>query len=262
MRKRTYAMRYVAGQPAERIFPPGEMHYPEQVLPTGSLLLEGDVLRVMVWNIFKQQRMNWLSVLQNFGKGTQLVLLQEAQSTPELIRFATTNYLSADQVPAIILPQHPSGVMTLSAAQPVYCCPLREREPLLRLAKSSLVTVYALQNGQRLMVINIHAVNFSFGVEVYTKQLAAIGEQLVHHQGPAIMAGDFNAWSQQRINALNRFAIRMGLQEVHFVDDQRRKAFGRPLDFVFYRELTVNQSSVLVTQASDHNPLLVEFSLS
>lgn len=123
--------------------------------------------------------------------------------------------------------------MTLSAAQPVYCCPLREREPLLRLAKSSLVTVYALQNGQRLMVINIHAVNFSFGVEVYTKQLAAIGEQLIHHQGPAIMAGDFNAWSQQRINALNRFAIRMGLQEVCFVDDQRRKAFGRPLDFVF-----------------------------
>ncbi|MBN3167715.1 EEP domain-containing protein, partial [Pectobacterium brasiliense] len=86
MRKRTYAMRYVAGQPAERIFPPGEMHYPGQVLPTGSLLLEGDVLRVMVWNIFKQQRMNWLSVLKNFGKGTQLVLLKEAQSTPELIR--------------------------------------------------------------------------------------------------------------------------------------------------------------------------------
>ncbi|GMB66096.1 UPF0294 protein [Pectobacterium parmentieri] len=204
--------------------------------------------------------MNWLSVLQNFGKDTQLVLLQEAQSTPDLIRFATTHYLSADQVPAIILP-HPSGVMTLSAAQPVYCCPLREREPLLRLAKSSLVTVYALQNGQRLMVINIHAINFSFGVEVYTKQLAAIGEQLVHHQGPAIMAGDFNAWSQQRISALNRFAAGMRLQEVCFVDDQRRKAFGRPLDFVFYRELIVNQSSVLVTTASDHNPLLVEFSL-
>ncbi|AYH13702.1 endonuclease/exonuclease/phosphatase family protein [Pectobacterium parmentieri] len=260
MRKKTYAMRYVAGQPVERIFPPGEMHYPGQALPTGPLLLEGDVLRVMVWNIFKQQRMNWLSVLQNFGKDTQLVLLQEAQSTPDLIRFATTHYLSADQVPAIILP-HPSGVMTLSAAQPVYCCPLREREPLLRLAKSSLVTVYALQNGQRLMVINIHAINFSFGVEVYTKQLAAIGEQLVHHQGPAIMAGDFNAWSQQRISALNRFAAGMRLQEVCFVDDQRRKAFGRPLDFVFYRELIVNQSSVLVTTASDHNPLLVEFSL-
>ncbi|MFC3393554.1 endonuclease/exonuclease/phosphatase family protein [Brenneria rubrifaciens] len=261
MRKKTYAMRYVAGQPAERIFPPRKMFPLEQALQTGPLLLEHDVLRVMVWNIFKQQKMNWLSVLQNFGRNTQLVLLQEAQSTPELIRFATSNYLSTDQVPAVVLPQHPSGVMTLSAAQPIYCCPLREREPLLRLSKSALVTVYLLHDGRQLMVINIHAVNFSFGVEVYSKQLEAIGEQLTHHRGPVIMAGDFNAWSQPRSNALYRFAKRMTLQEVGFVDDHRRKAFGRPLDFVFYRELDVVQSSILVTQASDHNPLLVEFQL-
>ncbi|NYY80691.1 hypothetical protein DMH27_19760 [Raoultella planticola] len=43
-------------------------------------------------------------------------------------------------------------------------------------------------------------------------------------------------------------------------DDQRRRAFGRPLDFVFYRGLSVHDASVLVTRASDHNPLLVEFS--
>jgi endonuclease/exonuclease/phosphatase (EEP) superfamily protein YafD len=45
----------------------------------------------------------------NFGKDAHLVLLQEAQTTPELVRFATTNYLAADQVPAFVLPQHPSG---------------------------------------------------------------------------------------------------------------------------------------------------------
>jgi endonuclease/exonuclease/phosphatase (EEP) superfamily protein YafD len=38
------------------------------------------------------------SVLKNFGKDAHLVLLQEAQTTPELVRFATTNYLAADQV--------------------------------------------------------------------------------------------------------------------------------------------------------------------
>jgi endonuclease/exonuclease/phosphatase (EEP) superfamily protein YafD len=51
---------------------------------------------------------------------TAALLMQEAQTTPELVRFATTNYLAADQVPAFVLPQHPSGVMTLSAAHPVY----------------------------------------------------------------------------------------------------------------------------------------------
>ncbi|MCP5978783.1 EEP domain-containing protein, partial [Klebsiella pneumoniae] len=83
------------------------------------------------------------------------------------------------------------GVMTLSAAHPVYCCPLREREPILRLAKSALVTVYPLPDTRLLMVVNIHAVNFSLGVDVYSKQLLPIGDQIAHHSGPIIMAGDF-----------------------------------------------------------------------
>ncbi len=61
----------------------------------------------MVWNIFKQQRADWLSVLKNH-KDAQLVLLQEAQTTPELVSYATANYLAADQVPTLVLPQ-PSG---------------------------------------------------------------------------------------------------------------------------------------------------------
>jgi hypothetical protein len=31
------------------------------------------------------------------------------------------------------------------------------------------------------------------------------------------------------------------------------------LDFVFYRQLKVMEATVLVTEASDHNPILVEF---
>ncbi|AFJ48221.1 endonuclease/exonuclease/phosphatase family protein [Shimwellia blattae] len=261
MRKKTYAMRYVAGQPAKRILPPSALAGTSSLtLAPGEPLYGEKTLRILVWNIFKQQRADWLSVLQNFGKGAHLMLLQEAQTTPELVHFATTHYLAADQVPAIVLPQHPSGVMTLSAAQPIYCCPLREREPILRLSKSALVTVYPLPDGRMLMVVNIHAVNFSLGVDVYSKQLDPIGDQIAHHQGPVIMAGDFNAWSRPRINALYRFAREMTLREVRFTDDHRKRAFGRPLDFVFYRGLSVREASVLVTSASDHNPLLVEFS--
>lgn len=256
--EKNYAMRYVAGLPAERVFP-GAMNELGQTLPVTQSLPTDNVLRIMVWNIFKQQRSDWLSVLKEYGKSSQLVLLQEAQTTPELVKFATSNYLTADQVPAFSFPQHPSGVMTLAAAHPVYCCPLREKEPLIRLSKSALVTVYPLFDGRLLMVVNIHAVNFSLGVDVYSKQLDPIGEQIALHKGPVIMAGDFNAWSKQRINALQRFASGMELQEVNFTNDYRRTAFGRPLDFVFYRGLGVVEASVLVTQASDHNPLLVDF---
>ena len=124
---------------------------------------------MLVWNIFKQQRADWLSVLKNFGKDAHLVLLQEAQTTPELVRFATTNYLAADRCPHlycrnILWRDDPfcraSGLLLL-----------REREPILRLAKSALVTVYPLPDTRLLMVVNIHAVNFSLGVDVYSKQL-------------------------------------------------------------------------------------------
>ena len=240
LRKNTYAMRYVAGQPAERILPPGAFAGVSPVYPAGTPLSSDEKIRVLVWNIFKQQRAEWQSVLKNFGKDAHLVLLQEAQTTPELVRFATSNYLAADH--------------------PIYCCPLREREPILRLPKSALVTVYPLPDARLLMVVNIHAVNFSLGVDVYSKQLLPIGDQIAHHSGPVIMAGDFNAWSRPRMNALYRFAREMSLREVRFSDDQRRRAFGRPLDFVFYRGLSVHDASVLVTRASDHNPLLVEFS--
>ncbi len=43
-------------------------------------------------------------------------LLQEAQTTPELVQFATANYLARRRGSRFVLPQHPSGVMTLSAA--------------------------------------------------------------------------------------------------------------------------------------------------
>lgn len=239
--------------------PPGSFASIGKALSAGEPLSSEEKIRVLVWNIFKQQRAEWLSVLQNFGKDAHLVLLQEAQTTPELVKFATTNYLAADQVPAFVLPQHPSGVMTLSSAHPIYCCPLREREPILRLAKSALVTVYPLPDLRNLMVVNVHAVNFSLGVDVYSKQLLPIGDQIMRHAGPVIMAGDFNAWSRPRMKALYRFTREMSLRQVRFTDDNRRRAFGRPLDFVFYRGLNVQEASVLVTRASDHNPLLVEF---
>ncbi len=189
------------------------------------------------------------------------MLLQEAQTTPELVQFATANYLAADQVPAFVLPQHPSGVMTLSAAHPVYCCPLREREPILRLAKSALVTVYPLPDTRLLMVVNIHAVNFSLGVDVYSKQLLPIGDQIAHHSGPVIMAGDFNARSRRRMNALYRFAREMSLRRcVLPTISAVGRLVARSILFFTVRGLNVSEASVLVTRASDHNPLLVEFS--
>jgi endonuclease/exonuclease/phosphatase (EEP) superfamily protein YafD len=256
--KKNYVLRYTAEEPTKQI-------YTNTEVCLGAPLPTGDLLSVMVWNIFKQQRADWLTVLKSYAEESQLMLLQEAQTTPELVKFATSHYMVADQVPAISLPNRSnrsSGVMTLSAAHPVYCCPLRKPEPFLRFPKSALITVYPLVDARLLMVVNIHSINFSLGVDIYHQQLKAIGEHVSTHDGPVIFAGDFNTWSRKRLHLLYQFSRLMRLQEVRFRNDHRIKAFGLPLDFIFYRGLKVSEAVVINTQASDHNPLFVQFDLT
>ncbi|MDE9495571.1 endonuclease/exonuclease/phosphatase family protein [Xenorhabdus bovienii] len=260
--QKNYAMRYVADQPVERVLPTSKRLLEDNSLPHGQPLPAcNHELCVAIWNIYKQQRPSWQEVLGSLIESSQLILLQEAQTTPDLLKFVTASGLVADQVPAFSIPQHPSGVMTLASSSPVYCYPLREKEPILRLSKSSLITIYPLPDDRQLMVINVHAINFSLGVDVYSRQLNNIGMHINLHHGPVIFAGDFNAWSRRRLRVLERFAQRMQLKEVYFNDDHRTIVFGKPLDFVFYRELKVLNAAVLTTMASDHNPLIVNFSL-
>ncbi|WP_413484324.1 endonuclease/exonuclease/phosphatase family protein [Morganella psychrotolerans] len=258
-KKKTWSVRYVAGLPAQHI-PPMSADMLGSRLPVGlPISTPAQPIRVVVWNIYKQQRPEWQKTLDKLLCDTQLALLQEAQPSPELVNLSAKHQLIADQVPALRFQQHPSGVMTLATSHPVYCCPLQQKEPLLRLAKSALITVYPLPDGRQLMVINVHAINFSFGVDVYRHQLNTIGSQIRCHIGPVIMGGDFNAWSRQRMHALKWFARTLRLKEVIFPVDIRTRAFGHPLDYVFYRGFKLIKSDVMLTNASDHHPLIAEF---
>lgn len=218
-------------------------------------------LTIMVWNIYKQQKLNWLSILNEYGKDRDLILLQEAKSSEALVKFSQEHFLVGDQVPAIEITKESYGVMTLASSYPVYSRPFRTSEPFLRLAKSALITVYPLYDKRLLMVVNVHSVNFSLGVKIYREQIQSIAEHVMNHNGPVIFAGDFNTWSRKRLRLLYLFTRRMGLKSVNFDDDHRKSFFNSPLDFVFYRGLRLEKSQVLETDASDHNPLLVDFRL-
>ena len=114
-KKPTYSVRFVAGQPVERIEPSLPLGQIEEMLPIGMPLYTEGTLKIAVWNIYKQQRVNWRSMLETLATDTQLLLLQEAQTTPELVRFAGKNHLIADQVPALAF-QH----QLASRLQPVF----------------------------------------------------------------------------------------------------------------------------------------------
>ncbi|MCG9649932.1 endonuclease/exonuclease/phosphatase family protein [Vibrio brasiliensis] len=227
-----------------------------------AVLDEDNRINLLVWNIYKQNRDTWRSRLDQYAQGKQLVLLQEASMTPQLKEWISKGQWFGSQVDAFKAFDTTAGVLNLSPGSPSKACAYTELEPWLRLPKSALYALYPLSNGQQLAVVNIHAVNFTYGTEEYHRQLKVLIDELSQHQGPVIVAGDFNSWSEQRLKVMSESLSAVGLKEVNYTSDNRTQFItGLPLDHVFYRGLTLEKAEAPISDASDHNPILVTFHL-
>ncbi len=219
-------------------------------------------LNVLVWNIYKQQKDDWKAALNSLTISSDLVLLQEASLTPELKQFVVDKSYSAELVRAFDIFDTSAGVLTLAKESAEKVCAHTAIEPWLRLPKSALLSEYPLSDKQTLMVVNIHAINFTLGTEDYKNQIEALSQEVKQHDGPLIIAGDFNSWSNDRLETLQQQVKTLDLKEVLFTpDDRMRFITGLPLDHIFYRGLEVTEAHSMKSNASDHNPLQVSFSL-
>lgn len=219
-------------------------------------------LNVLVWNIYKQNRADWAAELTRYSDQVQLLLLQEANMTAPLREWIAEQDWDGTYVDAFRVFGDSSGVLNLGHSMPKLACAYTQLEPLLRLPKSGIYAHYPLSNGQVLAVVNLHAVNFTYGAKAYREQLEALLKALRQHHGPIIVAGDFNSWSQQRVNVLKSALFSIQLQEVTFNEDHRVKFItGLPLDHIFYKGLKLQEAQAPESSASDHNPLLASFRL-
>ncbi|MEZ8337202.1 endonuclease/exonuclease/phosphatase family protein [Vibrio cyclitrophicus] len=219
-----------------------------------------DGLSLIVWNIYKQNRNNWQNELNQLTEGSDLVLLQEARMTKELSQWVTSGQWGSTRVNAFEVFEQSAGVLSLATHLPIEACAYTHEEPWLQLPKSALWSRYQLSNGEELAVINIHAVNFTFGTEDYKAQLKSLTDNLQKYHGPVIFAGDFNSWSEARFAVLKEALEKVGLTEVVFDPDNRTQFMtGLVLDHVFYRGLEVEKAKAPITDASDHNPMRVTF---
>lgn len=224
-----------------------------------SLDKEGE-LKLVVWNIYKQNRDTAISQLTEYSEQVQLLLLQEASLTDELKSWIASRGWDSSLVRAFDAFDTTAGVISLSANLPEKACAYIEKEPLLRLPKSALYTLYPLENGQTLAVINIHSINFTVGTETYAHQLTVLENAVKEHEGPLILAGDFNTWSDYRVEKLKHITTSLELSEAEFKPDNRKTFItGLPLDHIFYKNLTLINAEAPITDASDHNPLLIHF---
>ncbi|EDP59110.1 endonuclease/exonuclease/phosphatase family protein [Vibrio sp. AND4] len=220
-------------------------------------------LNVLVWNIYKQNRDNWQQALDEFSANKQLLVLQEASLTDEFKNWLVDGQWVSNQVSAFKALGSGAGVISIAHKAPIRACAYTSKEPWLRLPKSALYSKYQLSNGQVLAVVNIHAINFTLGTEEYTSQLSVLEKVLEAHAGPIMFAGDFNSWNGERLSAMKKTLQKVNLQEVAFSQDHRTQFItGLKLDHVFYRGLTLKSAKAPQSDASDHNPLLVSFTLN
>jgi endonuclease/exonuclease/phosphatase (EEP) superfamily protein YafD len=255
---------------------PYKMFFPDVYSSSESLQLIGGAcqtalgegpIRLLVWNMYKCRYKGWSQDFQTLINGRDLVLLQESVfhtkhdplfQTPECFEWV----MARSHRSKITLAE--SGVKTgsvvHSSEQLFFTSP--DVEPIFKVPKMLLATSYPLaNNSKRLLVVNIHAVNF-VSFSKYSRQIRQIAEVTENHEGPVILAGDFNTWNKLRSQSLREITSQMGLQEVILARKSRLHHLNQHLDHVFYRGLELQKAEVLSDiNTSDHYPISAEFRL-
>ena len=223
--------------------------------------LDSSDIRIVNWNIQKGRDPQWTADLATFTGEPDLMIFQEAAlNTTAWDVVATNHYRSF--APGHRTSRAVTGVITLSAAEPLTQCNLVSVEPWLRSPKATMITEYGLTDtDQTLLVVNIHAVNFTFGTRDFRKQIGRALSVIDEHLGPILLSGDFNTWHRRRSKILHEMVESIGLATLDYDEDHRRRAFGQPLDHVYVRGLHVIEATTTRVRSSDHNPMSVRLRL-
>ena len=208
------------------------------------------------WNVEKAKHPDLISAFSDFAKRSDLIFLQEAVPLRKTETVIEQSLYKAF-VRGYIQNETDTGVLTLARVPHLVHCHLLATEPWLRTPKATSVTLYPLANSdQTLLTVNLHAINFSFGVTAYAAQLNAVAGLIAAHRGPVIFGGDLNTWSQRRQRTLEALASDLNLTAVPFSPDYRTTRFNRVLDHLYVRGLTWRTTQTLPVITSDHNPLI------
>ena len=232
-----------------------------QVRITQGEEFSGD-LEILSWNIQKASNDGWAHDLAVLADEVNLAFIQEASVQAGLSE-AINNPLYQTFAAGYATSSQQTGVMTLSTTSPSGQCSLTSWEPWLGTPKATSVTEFPLAGREdRLLTINLHAVNFALGLQDLRQQFRALAELLEQHQGPVILAGDLNTWSGQRQTVVDDFTNTFGLGAIAFSPDLRTKVFGRALDHIYIRGLQAQSAQAIPVTSSDHNPLRVRLALN
>ena len=251
--------------PRPRVLP--ERFSPEdkvRTLGTSSREALGPIIRCLVWNILKARRRRWPVDFAHLTADRDLVLLQEAvlgaRSDALFKSSERFEWIMARSFRVRSGVEHGVKTGCAAAAEHSRFFLSLHAEPLSNTQKLLLVTRYPLV-GERatLLVLNMHAINF-VNLAKYASQLEQLEGALAGHDGPVILAGDFNTWSPARLERFVEVAGRAGLVEADIERRSRLTHLNSHLDHVFYRGLTLRGvDSLGHIVSSDHAPITATF---
>ena len=223
--------------------------------------LDSRDIRIVNWNIQKGRDSRWTTDLATFTDEPDVMIFQEASLNTAAWDIIATNYYRSF-APGHRTSRTVTGVITLSATEPLTQCNLVSIEPWLRTPKATMITEYGLTDtDQTLLVVNIHAVNFTLGTSDFREQIRRALSVIDEHLGPILLSGDFNTWHRRRSKILHEMAESVGLATLDYDEDHRKRAFGQPLDHVYVRGLHVIEATTTRVRSSDHNPMSVRLRL-
>ena len=223
-----------------------------------------ETFALLCWNVYKNNQENprFEQFLQSESKKKNLdfMLLQEAgfkdNQTFEL------PYFSYNAAANLEFRKQFYGVLTASRTESNEAkAYLSEgRESLFGPHKSLLLTRYHFEDGESLLILNVHAINFRESKR-YAKELERFLALMKVYSGAMIFAGDFNTWNTTRMSKLKDVAKELDLLQVDFSKTGQVKSFmGKALDFIFYRGVELLDAEVITNhKLSDHHPLFVKF---
>ena len=227
---------------------------------SGAAELNPERISILNWNIYKGQRESWATDFKRYAYKHDVVLMQEAHLGDDLKSILDTGHQYWTLNAAFHYKDKPTGVMTASRVKPVHNCGQHTVEPIIRFPKTSLISYYPVEGmDENLLVANIHGINFTFGIAVYKEQLEMLYEEMQQHNGPIILAGDFNTWSEKRMQLVDDLAQSLALKSLDYTSHNRTIVFGNALDHVFYRGLEPVEHDTWHVTSSDHNPTRVSF---
>ena len=239
---------------------------PSQTLPA--------TVTIVNWNAQKGEHPQFASDLK--------LLLEREKPDLVFLQEASTDFIKPQQMGGYLAeswsypwPGGPTvGVLTLSRVPPIRIKPVptKYREFDVTAPKVSLVTEYPLANGENLLTLNVHLLNFEvWSLNKIRHQLEDLKAIIADHDGPIIMAGDFNTWNRARLDLVKEITKEVQLKEVtdfpkgrttgdagsEFWNDVLGVAGDLPLDRVFFSGFKPTAARVLEYETSDHKPILV-----